>query len=507
MCAPGPSRVASEPDSGVTGGHFAVAWSVARPGFDPHSGPEHLSTPFMAPIFDRLVALRSDGSLAPMLAETWDFADGGERLDLQLRPEARFHDGTPVDSAAVLANLERGRSTVASPVIREQLRAITSIEMAGPHRLRLSIGEMGAGLPAQLATAAGMIVNPSALGRPGAPAQGAGSGPFIVDNCTAGTDDVLDGPVDYIAAPNGYWADEVRRAPSFTLREIRDHEQRLRALADGEVDIIDVRGVAILEARRRAEVGTICLVSYGSSTTAMIQFDRRSSVLADLRIRRAISMALDRVHLSSLFGGLADPIVQSLPADAAGHLPVLETTGGPDLAEARRLISRAGASGAQLQALQFADVEPMTTLLATFADQLREIGLSIELTALPPTELVGSWQAGGFDLRTTFASSLPGAAFVLQRRLNQTQSPGNLSAFSPRLTDLAHRLLDQRMSQDAADQLHATINRLMVEDVVGLEVCRLRNDVAARPGVVGIDDLPFATLNLFDVTNVTAAFN
>jgi hypothetical protein len=63
------------------------------------------------------------------------------------------------------------------------------------------------------------------------------------------------------------------------------------------------------------------------------------------------------------------------------------------------------------------------------------------------------------------------------------------------------------MSQEAADELHGTINQLMVEDIVGLEVCRLRNDVAANPGIVGIDDLPFATLNLFDVTNVTAAFN
>lgn len=96
---------------------------------------------------------------------------------------------------------------------------------------------------------------------------------------------------------------------------------------------------------------------------------------------------------------------------------------------------------------------------------------------------------------------------MLQRRLNQTQSPGDLSAVSPRLAGLVDRLLDQRMSQDAADQLHGTINRLMVEDIVSLEVCRLRNDVAANPGVVGIDDLPFATLNLFDVTNVTNVMN
>ena len=486
-----------------------VAWSVARPGFDPHSGPEHLSTPFMAPIYDRLVALRSDGSLAPMLAESWEFADHGARLDVQLRPEARFHDGTPVDSAAVVANLERGRSAVASPVIREQLRSITSIEMVGPHRLRLGIGEKGgAGLPAQLATAAGMIVNPSWLGRPGVPAEGAGSGPFVVSNRTAGTDDVLDDLVEYVGAPDGYWADEARRAPSFTLREIRDHEHRLRALAAGDADIIDVRGVALPEARRRAEAGTIRLASYASSTTAMIQFDRRSSVLADLRIRRRarrwrstgstsrVSSAGWQIRSSRAFRPTPSAI------SPFSKPPLNQTLPKRDV-----LIAQAGASGARLRALQFADVEPMTTLLATFADQLREIGLSIELTTLPPTELVRSWQAGGFDLRTTFASSLPGAAFVLQRRLNQTQSPGDLAIFSPRSAGLVDRLLDQRMGQDAADELHGTINQLMVEDIVGLEVCRLRNDVAASPGVVGIDDLPFATLNLFDVTNVTAAFN
>ena len=50
----------------------------------------------------------ADGrDLAPGLATSWTPADGGKTWTFALRPGVKFHDGTPLDAAAVCANFDR----------------------------------------------------------------------------------------------------------------------------------------------------------------------------------------------------------------------------------------------------------------------------------------------------------------------------------------------------------------------------------------------------------------
>ena len=53
---------------------------------------------------EALVTLGEDGRMQPQLAEKWSLADDGRTLHIELRPGAKFQDGTPVD-AAVAATL------------------------------------------------------------------------------------------------------------------------------------------------------------------------------------------------------------------------------------------------------------------------------------------------------------------------------------------------------------------------------------------------------------------
>lgn len=59
-------------------------------------------------INDGLVDYRSDGTLKPQLAESWDFSEDGLTLKFNLRKGVTWHDGKPFTSADVKFSIEEG---------------------------------------------------------------------------------------------------------------------------------------------------------------------------------------------------------------------------------------------------------------------------------------------------------------------------------------------------------------------------------------------------------------
>jgi peptide/nickel transport system substrate-binding protein len=60
-----------------------------------------------------------DGRMQPVLGESWTWSPDGRLLTVQLRPDVKFHDGSPLDAAAAAAQLPDALRTVMGPVFRE----------------------------------------------------------------------------------------------------------------------------------------------------------------------------------------------------------------------------------------------------------------------------------------------------------------------------------------------------------------------------------------------------
>ena len=84
---------------------------------DPHSSGSDASLLFFG-CYELL--LRLDGAsadrFAPMLADSWEQNADGSSYTFHLPPDARFHDGSPCDAAAVKASFERLLGLAATPV-------------------------------------------------------------------------------------------------------------------------------------------------------------------------------------------------------------------------------------------------------------------------------------------------------------------------------------------------------------------------------------------------------
>src|SRR5690606_23384416 len=114
------------------------------------------------------------------------------------------------------------------------------------------------------------------------------------------------------------------------------------------------------------------VVRHVEGVTHYFFMNTRRPPFDDARVRRAVSLAIDRRAMAAAFGGEAVPTAQVLPPGVPGHLD--EATPGPDLAAARALVRRAGARGARVQ-VWGQTTEPSPAVTRRLAATLDAIGL------------------------------------------------------------------------------------------------------------------------------------
>ncbi|MGW2328258.1 ABC transporter substrate-binding protein [Streptomyces sp. NPDC001700] len=125
-------------------------------------------------------------------------------------------------------------------------------------------------------------------------------------------------------------------------------------------------------------------VAYPNNETTALRLDGREAPLDDIRVRRAIGMAVDRTGIvDALLGGLARPAAQLVPPGVVGHDDGLATT-PYQVAKARALVERAAADGVPVRRRitlvarngQFAGIAEVAEALQY---QLARIGLNVRI--------------------------------------------------------------------------------------------------------------------------------
>jgi peptide/nickel transport system substrate-binding protein len=173
---------------------------------------------------------------------------GGTRWDVRLRTGVRFHDGSPLNGAAVLANARRWLATETG---RQLLPGLVAADSPRPDLVRLFFAEPRADVPELLGAAELGIVAPDALRtRPDGETQlgtqlATGSGPFELRERSANR--LL------LAHNTEWWGSDRDLGPALDQVEFRLIEPaaaRLRALRAGEVRVAS--GLTRAQARAAA---------------------------------------------------------------------------------------------------------------------------------------------------------------------------------------------------------------------------------------------------------------
>ncbi len=330
------------------------------------------------------------------LAESWTAADDLLSYTFTLRQGVTFHDGTPVDAAAIETNVLR-QLDPNHPLHTDNMvytgilyADVESVAVAGDMDVTFTMSAPTILLPGNLAIFAGGVVSPTALESLGADfgQNAVGTGPFALESFTRDVELVL-------VANETYWGGRPA-LDRIVFRTISDDTVRFTELSTGGIDAanqIDFKDVDRLESdsNLQAIAGDFLNMQYIGFNMSLAPFD-------SLAVRQAVQHAVNKQNIAdAIFYGRytlgAGPIAPGLP----GYDPSLAETYPYDPERARQLLAEAGIDGLEVELRNRANsFWPLIGQLIQ-AD-LAEIGITVNLLALEDAE----FYAGLNDNSTAF---------------------------------------------------------------------------------------------------------
>ncbi len=327
-------------------------------------------------VYDTLVR-RVGQDFTPHLAQGWDVSDDAVTWTFRLQPDVTFHDGTPCDAAAVAACLARMARedkgyTLGAPAVWRQYLGGARCDVVDSTTLVVTLQAPMADLLDVLEQ--GFIVAPSVFAAldAGDYSRQIGSGPYRIDSIAP----------DRITATrtSGHFAGTPANH-SITWQAVPDAAERLVLLEQGQVQVAN--GLDFVASQRLGAMRHV----YLSPVAIIYLLNAARGPLADARVRRALSLAVDRDALvADVMSGAARPLhgfVSPLHY-GAGQGGALET----DRDTARQLLAAAGhGHGLTLQVdCPTRLPDEAERLTAALGAQLAQVGVTLRVHIHPERE-------------------------------------------------------------------------------------------------------------------------
>ncbi|HSB16483.1 MAG TPA: ABC transporter substrate-binding protein [Bryobacteraceae bacterium] len=317
-------------------------------------------------VFERLVDFHG-GQAKATLAVSWVHNTPRTRWRFRLRPDVRFHDGTPVSAEAVAGSLASGKNdwrafTSGGDIIIQASRPIPGL-----------LWELAESRPPVV------VRNPDGAEK--------GTGPFRISEWQEGSRAVL-------TANNGHWAGRPF-VDTITVELGRSSRDPVLDLELGRTDVAEVDPA---EARRASERGLRVWSSAPLELWAL-RFEAGRSAGANDALREAVAFAIDRPAIHAvLLQKRGEPAGGILPQWISGYAHLFPS--GRDIERARRAAASTPAALRSIVLVHGAD--PMERAVAErIALNAREAGISVRTTGSGTADLrlvrvrITSVQAGG----------------------------------------------------------------------------------------------------------------
>ena len=301
-------------------------------------------------IFETLVTFDPDMKVVPALAESWKLVND-TTWEFKLRKGVKFHDGSEFTADDVAWSIDRPATIVNSPgKFDTYTKAIITKTIVDPHTIRFTTKEAYPLMLQDLALV--YMVSKKAT-------QGVASDEFASGKGMVGT-----GPYKFVkfqrddrvelARNDDYWG----KKPAWskvTLRFIPNDATRTAALLAGDVQAIEnvptpdltrIRGDAKLSMFSKVSNRLIYLYADTARSKSPLVTDKEGkpldkNPLQDIRVRKALSMAINREAIKErVMEGLSVPAANLVPINLFGFNPQLHDK--YDAEGAKKLLAEAG---------------------------------------------------------------------------------------------------------------------------------------------------------------------
>ena len=310
---------------------------------DPPQVTDLNSTRVVKRMFEGLTAQElGTYKIVPGLAERWDISKDGLLYTFHLRPNVKFHDGSPLTAETVKFCFERQMNeqgpfykTGTYPYVKGFLGNVAGVEVVNPSTVQIRLKAPLTPFLQYLAHHSLYIYSPEALKKWGKDMvkHPVGTGPFKLETWEPGVKVVL-------ARNDDYWggAPKIRQAIYVPIIEA---QARLSAIKTGEIDLtMDVPPDSLDDLRKDPN---IVVAETNSSAVWYVVLNTRHPILKDRRVRQALNYAVNKEAiirdilkgtaivaaspLSPVYGSFAEPGVQRYPYDPEKAKALLKEAG------------------------------------------------------------------------------------------------------------------------------------------------------------------------------------
>jgi peptide/nickel transport system substrate-binding protein len=427
----------------------SLAMTLEPPGLDPTAGAASaIAEITQYNIYETLTKINSDGSVTPLLAESWEVSPDLRTYTFRLRKGVKFQNGEPFDAKAVKFSFERAGAEKSTNKDKRTFASMETVQAVDDHTVVIVNKELDPDFLFLMGQATAIIVEPKSAD--GNATKPVGTGPYKLDAWSKGSSVTL-----------GKW-DGYRNAASVklkraTFRFIPDPAAQVAALLAGDVDAfvrVTPRSVPQFKDNPKFQV----IVS-GSRAKTILAINNKKKPFDDVRVRRAIAAAVDRKAVIQGAGdGYGVPIGSHYVPGAFGFV---DTTGvNPyNLDKAKALLKEAGVT-APLEVTITLPPPPYARQGGeVIASQLAKVGITAKLQNVEWAQwLSGTYGNKNYDLTIV--------SHVEPFDLGNFSKPGYYWNYeSAKFNDLYNKYKTSPREADRK-KLIADIQRLLAEDCV-----------------------------------------
>jgi peptide/nickel transport system substrate-binding protein len=283
------------------------------PGLDPTMAPAAaIGEVVHYNVLEGLTKINADGSVTPLLAESWRMDPDGKSYTFKLKRGVKFHDGEAFDSADVKFSFERAKDEKSTNKAKGAVfNNISAIATPDAHTVILTLNNADGNFLFRMGENTAVILD--AKSAAGTASNPIGTGPYKFGEWRKGSQITL-------TKWDGYRDAKNVKLNRITFRIINDAAAQVAALLAGDVDAFP-RGVASQAAKQFQADARFTVMIGSTAGKGIMTINNKKKPFDDVRVRKALSHAIDRkAFIDGVYEGLAKPIGSHFAPTDAGYV-------------------------------------------------------------------------------------------------------------------------------------------------------------------------------------------
>src|SRR5258705_1693227 len=340
-------------------------------------------------VLEGLTKINMDGSIVPLLAESWSIDPDGKVYAFKLRKGVKFHDGEVFDASDVKFSFERAKAPTSTNKAKKAVfDNVSRIDTPDPFTVILVLNQADGNFLFRMGENPAVILDPKSAATTAT--KPVGTGPFKFDSWAKGSSVTL-------SKFDGYRNANAVKLKKVVFRFINDPAAQVAALLAGDIDGMPRFG-APQNLKQFQSDPRFSVVIGGTEGKTIVSINNKKKPFDDVRVRRAIAAAIDRkAVIDGAQEGFGAPIGSHMVPSDAGYIDLTGVNPyNPEKAKA--LLKEAGVATPLNVTLTLPPPQYARKGGEIVAAQLAKVGINAKIENVEWAQWLSGPFKGNFDL-------------------------------------------------------------------------------------------------------------